>query len=169
MILGQFSTQDTLASAAIRWQTWSDWSHFDWVLPAGTLYTGPDVGGLRRGESIGGRWLGARAEGGVLPRVPYPVARSVRLALNIPTEALTFTLAQIGKPYDWTAIAGILVRRDWHEEDSWDCSELGAATVEPWVPVFGKFNRITPERLLLGMRAYQAGVRACLLSPTGRP
>lgn len=104
----------------------------------------------------------------LLPRTPYPVARAMRLALDIPAEALIFALAQIGKPYDWTAIAGVLMRRDWHEEDSWYCSELGAATVESWIPVFAKFNRVTPERLLLGMRAYQAGVRACSLSSRTR-
>lgn len=32
--------------------------------------------------------------------------------------------AQVGKPYDWTALLAMPVRGRWQEEDSWFCSEL---------------------------------------------
>lgn len=56
----------------------------------------------------------------------YPV-HEIR-PLDVPAEnelaADLWLQAQVGKPYDWTALAGIFFRRDWSEDDSWFCSEL---------------------------------------------
>lgn len=41
-----------------------------------------------------------------------------------PERALTFSEAQVGKPYDWGAVFGIVFRRNWAEDDSWFCFEL---------------------------------------------
>lgn len=66
----------------------------------------------------------------------------------------TFLRSQIGKPYDWTAIISFLIWwRDWHEEDSWTCSELVAIALSkcglfPDHLVVG-FNRITLRDILL--------------------
>lgn len=43
------------------------------------------------------------------------------------TTALLWAQDQIGKPYDWTAIFGIALLRDWQEDDAWYCSEYGIA------------------------------------------
>lgn len=138
MIRLRFSTQHALGSAAIRWFTWSEWSHVDAVLPDG-------------------RWFGARADGGVQARDPYPVARSRVLDVDLPPEALDRALSQLGKPYDRTAIAGFVLRRDWQEPDSWFCSELFAWSFRPWLPLFEHHNRVAPDDLLLALQAYQAG------------
>lgn len=41
-----------------------------------------------------------------------------------------FAFAQVGKPYDWTAIFGLVFRNSWEEEDSWYCAELAEATIK---------------------------------------
>jgi uncharacterized protein YycO len=53
--------------------------------------------------------------------------------LPLPNEeaAINFLLEQIGKPYDWTAIFGIVFRNGkWTDLDSWFCSELVEAAVK---------------------------------------
>lgn len=53
--------------------------------------------------------------------------------LPLPNEeaAISFLLEQIGKPYDWTAIFGIVFRNGkWTDLDSWFCSELVEAAVK---------------------------------------
>ncbi len=66
---------------------------------------------------------------------------------------LAFAHAQVGKPYDYTAIAGFLARRDWREDDSWFCSELQAAAFEagrrPLLNPTISINRISPGLLEL--------------------
>lgn len=41
-----------------------------------------------------------------------------------PAEAIQRARSQIGKPYDWLAIAGMFFRTGWDDTDSWVCSEL---------------------------------------------
>ncbi len=53
--------------------------------------------------------------------------------LILPKEeaATTFLINQVGKPYDWTAIFGIVFRNGkWTDLDSWFCSELVEATIK---------------------------------------
>lgn len=53
--------------------------------------------------------------------------------LPLPNEeaAINFLLEQVGKPYDWTAIFGIVFRNGkWTDLDSWFCSELVEAAVK---------------------------------------
>lgn len=38
--------------------------------------------------------------------------------------AIKFALQQVGKPYDWTALLGLVLQRNWQRADSWFCSEL---------------------------------------------
>lgn len=48
--------------------------------------------------------------------------------VDLPDEraALKFARSQVGKPYDWTAILGFLLWRDWSKTRRWYCSELAA-------------------------------------------
>ena len=41
-----------------------------------------------------------------------------------------FAHSQIGRPYDFEAIAGIALEQDWHDDSKWFCSELMAAGLE---------------------------------------
>lgn len=113
----RFITESGFVSGGIRFVTESRWSHVDIILPDGT-------------------YLGARSEGGVQIRpANYCVpTRERRYAIPVEAEALekmlTFAHAQIGKGYDFSDIAGILLREDWNSSDKWDCSMLATATAE---------------------------------------
>lgn len=132
----QFSTRPGLGSRLIRWFTWSEFSHVDFVLPGGWL-------------------LGSEAAGGVLKR-PFDAENYLHAArFSVPscsTNAIRFAETQIGKPYDFTAMLGFLSRRDWAEEGSWFCSELIYWSFEqvgfrPFRAT--QMNRITPQHLLM--------------------
>lgn len=53
---------------------------------------------------------------------------------------------QVGKPYDWTAILGMVFDRNWKEDNAWFCSEMTETYRSLWgVPVFREnARRITP-------------------------
>jgi uncharacterized protein YycO len=135
-------------SAAIRFSTRSWASHAEFVnLEAGTT-------------------LGARCTGGVQVR-PCSWDHYSRIeqfsAPNI-SHAYEWALAQVGKPYDFAAVTGIALDRNWRSHDKWFCSELIAAAFEniggiPLLstrPSVGTW-RITPRDLLLSRNLYYLG------------
>lgn len=68
----------------------------------------------------------------------------------LPNElaAKQFLYDQIGKPYDWTALLGIIVRNvKWADDDSWFCSELveGAIKAGGLDRFVEKLSRIIPQ------------------------
>lgn len=136
-----FSTTGGPVARFIQLFTWSDFSHVDAVLPDGSL-------------------LGARAQGGVRIRTAtyLGTAKTARFHVALSeaqTAAVwTFLRAQIGKPYDFTAILGLLARRDWQNEDKWFCSELiAAACAAAGSPLVRELqDRITPRDLLISPR-----------------
>jgi hypothetical protein len=76
--------------------------------------------------------------------------QSTALCFDIPNPDgfLKFVNEQIGKPYDYTAIAAFPFARDWEKPDSWHCSELGVKSaveagliIKPRIPK----SRITPR------------------------
>jgi uncharacterized protein YycO len=77
----------------------------------------------------------ARALQGVvrtqLPDFEARYTRVERLEVELPDAetALAFARAQLGKPYDWRAIFGNLLRTSWHAEDAWHCAELVEAAL----------------------------------------
>lgn len=138
MICIRFVTADDFISRGIRYVTHSPWSHVEFVTPDG-LHA-----------------LGAMHDGGVQLRPINHGTYSLDYRFLLPandeqTAAIwAYAKAQIGKPYDTTAILGILAHRDWREEDSWFCSELVSASCEkggyPIVNAPGNiFNRIVPN------------------------
>lgn len=54
------------------------------------------------------------------------------ITIDLPNEraAAEFARAQIGKRYDWTALAGMALWGDWATPDRWYCTELMAATMQ---------------------------------------
>lgn len=117
-----------------------------------------------------GRLLGAMFSGGVQARDPlydqggYTKQIRVPLLLTADEEAkfINFLHEQVGKPYDWTAVAGFYSQRDWQEDDSWFCSELMAAALAASgafpQQMAVKFSRITPRDLML-LTSVLAGAR----------
>ena len=131
-----FSTSRHPMSGVIRACTWSRWSHValidgDEVIEA----TAPD--GVRR----------------------FPVVQAidhakrgqiVSLPCRDPEAVIAAAASQLGKPYDYTAVLGIGLHRDWQEDDAWFCSELLAWAFErAGEPLFRAevMRRVTPEHL----------------------
>lgn len=131
-----FSTTHHPFSALLRAATWSRWSHV-------SLVAGPHV-------------IEAVALGGVRQvSKNYAIQRAsdyclVDLPAHKPQAIIDAARSQIGKPYDWTAVAGLGLHRDWQEEDSWFCSELVAWAAEQAGEAWFRpeaLRRITPQHL----------------------
>lgn len=105
-----------------------------------------------------GMTVGARAEGGVQIRpadyakftVIYPFSATVtdeQYAL-----AWGCLMAQVGKPYDFLADAGILCHRNWREDGHWMCADLWTFVMET-AKIIGhiadEVNFITPQHVLI--------------------
>ena len=74
--------------------------------------------------------------------------------VDLPCDFREFVIeaarSQVGKPYDPTALFGLLMHRDWQEEDRWFCSELVAwAFAQGGSPLFRAeaLHRVTPQLL----------------------
>jgi len=115
-------------------------SHVDIVLPDGSLLGARD-------DAIGGQPPGVW----IRPAGYSPWIR--RVVIEIPCTpaqeaiALEFAHAQIGKPYDRTAILAFVAGRDWREEDSWFCCELELAMLETaglCEKLYAPLNKIMP-------------------------
>ena len=154
MIQIRFVTCGDAVSDGIRAFEYGFWAtHVEALMPEGVL-------------------LGAHAAGGVQARPrDYDKSEFTReLYISIPATAAqmeafhSFLRAQVGKPYDFLAIAGIALQRDWRMEDSWICSELiASALTQPQVDIFpshiaAEFNHVTPRdvRLIASSRSTTA-------------
>jgi len=134
---------------AIRMFTHSQWSHcgFAELREDGTWIT-----------------LSAMLLGGVKYR-PLPVSHLFLTAPNI-TDAYTWARTQIGKPYDYGMISGMIMNRDWHRSNRWYCSELVAAAFDQvGSPLFNptfSVNWVTPRDILLSpsVQVIEEGVSA---------
>ncbi len=119
IIVAQFVTEKyDPESALIRWASNGEYSHVDIVLPEGTL-------------------LGARANGGVKIRnfnyAKFTAKSVVQVYVPDYDAAMNFAMSQIGKPYNYGAIADMIFGRDRgydsENQPSWFCDELLYATV----------------------------------------
>ena len=147
MIKIRFVTGNDWISNAIRVGERDGWcTHTEAVMPDGTL-------------------LGAHLDGGVQARqvgydkttakreliVELPILPSIA---NFKIEDIfyNFLVAQLGKPYDLTALAGAAFDRNWHKANSWFCSELIAAALEDCkyiYPLAAIDSHVSPRDLLL--------------------
>lgn len=155
-IIYQLATQKGIGSAVIRAFSWSEFSHVDIVLLDLPFPWWPsDVGWL-----IGARSHADTApRSGVFPRRPdyAKFTKTQKFSVAVTDEQhlafWDFIAAQVGKPYDMTAITQFVTHgeRDWTEDDSWFCSELAAAGFKAArIPFFNwdvRVNHIMPEHL----------------------
>jgi uncharacterized protein YycO len=130
-----FCRRHSLGSWAIRFFTWSPWSHCVIVEDAEHGIDSTFAhGGVRRR---------------LLSDILAECSRAVQVEVRAPDEAaaLDFARLQLGKPYDWTAIVGFIVQRNWAEPDAWFCNELAEASlVAGGRPRWrSDLNRITPR------------------------
>jgi uncharacterized protein YycO len=110
-----FTRRNTIGSYLIRAFTWSQWSHCVVV------------------ESDSSVIDSTFAHGGVCRRPLASVyAESSKVeAVDIPlpdeAAAIGYAVAQIGKPYDWKAVVGFILHRNWADDSAWFCNELAEA------------------------------------------
>lgn len=134
-------------SAAIRFSTRSWASHAEFV------------------DTQAGITLGARSIGGVKcrPCSKDHYTRVEQFTATGMSQAWEWAQQQVGKPYDFSAISGIALDRNWHDESKWFCSELVAVAFEkaghPLLSTrpSAAFYRITPRDLLLSRELFYLG------------
>lgn len=132
-----FSRSRSVQSALLRGFLWSTWSHC-------AIVEGDNV--IEADFSAGVR---------VRPLADFIADASATALVEIPAGSheavIAFARAQLGKPYDWRACIGFLVRRDWHDARRWFCSELIAgAFAAAGTPLFRlDAARITPRDLFI--------------------
>lgn len=141
-IVTQYVLENKLASRAIAWFSQGHFSHVDAVWGYGAL--------LGARNDITG---GAKASGVQLRDARY-VADALRIVrIHVPCtdeqrdKWADFLEAQVGKPYDRTAIWAFAIGRNWHDPSAWFCSELQyAAKREAGIigPGILRRNKITP-------------------------
>lgn len=123
-------------SLAVRAFTWSRWSHVALVDGYCVIEASPRDG-VTMTETEG---LLMRSREFELVDLPCRDPEAVRHA----------AASQVGRPYDWSALAGMVLRRDWQEDDAWFCSELIAwAFAQAGEPLFRSESlvRVTPQHL----------------------
>ena len=59
----------------------------------------------------------------------YPTHYFSHIVCPDEAGAMHFLEAQLGKPYDWSALLKLVFQRDWQENDRWFCSELAEAAL----------------------------------------
>lgn len=110
---GLFMRTSDIWSPIIRMTTWSPWSHVATVITKDLAYESVFKSGVVRTPL---RNILKRAT--KFEFIEYDTDNK---------KLMQFMEAQVGKPYDYTAVAGIAFHRNWQEDDSWFCSELHAA------------------------------------------
>lgn len=119
----------------IRLVTMGQWSHAALLLPNGLVIDTTLTTGVRSIPVMA--WIR-----------DYPTHQVIDIDVPDEEQTISFAMAQLRKPYDWTAIFGILLRRNWQEPDAWFCSEL----VEAALAAGGRqrfrddVSRITPHQ-----------------------
>ena len=107
-----------------------------------------------------GRLLGAHARGGVMIRQKgYDrdwVKKERIIDIPVPPKVderfHNFLYEQIGAPYDWGAVFGLWLGRNWRDPKRWFCSELIARAEEVsgyFMPLASVVYHVSPRDLLL--------------------
>lgn len=135
-----FAKSNTPISMAIRVDTWSSCSHVALLEPDGKHV------------------IEARFPQGV-QRVTLEAFIADNTSVwcrDIPCRnepaAIAWAKTQIGHKYDWSALLGFPLHRDWAHSGEWFCSELVAMAFEKGgSPLFNsdEINRITPEHMVI--------------------
>lgn len=137
-------------SWAIRAGSWSRWSHVA-MIDGDTVIESVALKGVVRTP------LAERQQSD-------PVWKISAIPCSAPDAVLAAAASQIGKPYDYTAVIGLGLHRDWQRDDAWFCSELTAwAFAQGGHPLFraDAVRRVTPQHLWM--------MEPNILQPNPRP
>lgn len=131
-----FSRNYLPGSLLIRAFTWSRWSHC-------AIIDGDDV-------------IESKIPQGVIRRPLREFIKNcseykiVTFQVESRDAVIKAANSQLGKPYDYFAVIGMVFRRDWQDKNRWFCSEFVVyALSEGGYTVFRKerLSRVTPEHL----------------------
>lgn len=131
-----FCTSNKIGAVLIRAVTWSKWSHVALLLDDGTAI-----------EAVWPKVRRVPAEEIIKNHSSYAI---VDFQGFDDQKIIDAAMSQLGKPYDITALFGLLAHRDWQETDSWFCSELLSwSFAKGGKPLFREedIHRITPQNL----------------------
>jgi len=107
-----FSRQCRPSSFLIRLFTWSQWSHVSILEDEDHIIDSTfKHGGVRRRPVLE---LVGEVSAFEVVEVPLPMEDA----------GMDFIRSQLGKPYDWTAIVGFILRENWADPAKWFCNEL---------------------------------------------
>lgn len=134
-----FTNSNKIGSFMIRWVTWSDYSHTALLIDDNTIahadFSGVHVEPIQALKDRSKNWM----------IVEYEYDRV--------DEVIKACLEQVGKPYDYTGVLGILFRDVNLQDDSkWWCSEYPAGGCnKAGKPMFQEeyMSRITPQNWLM--------------------
>lgn len=134
-----FTNSNKIGSFLIRWVTWSKYSHVALLINDNEIahadFSGVHVEPIQDLQNRSKEWMIVEYE--------YDHAE----------EAIKACLEQLGKPYDYTGIIGILLRNvDLQDDSKWWCSEyIAGGCKKVGEPLFQEeyMSRITPQHLLM--------------------
>lgn len=128
----------------IRVGTRSAWNHCDVLFDDGTLIGSTGAGGVKRIT------LDERLNCGPHEVYKYRIDE-IKLTDEEEAKARAFAEAQVGKPYDFTAVFAFALpwRENWNVKRKWFCSELVAAVINSTGRLFARkdAHRITPNNI----------------------
>ena len=123
-------------SVVIRASTWSRWSHVA-LVDGESVIEATGLHGVRRAP--------------LWDVLSHAVDHAfVDIPANDPAGIIEAAASQIGKPYDYSALLGLALHRDWQRENAWFCSELIAWAFEQnKQPLLRSevLRRVTPQHL----------------------
>jgi uncharacterized protein YycO len=134
-----FTNSNKIGSFLIRWVTWSDYSHtallIDDTRIAHADFSGVHVEDIQSLKDRSKKWM------------------IVEYEYDKVDEVIQACLEQVGKPYDYSGIVGILLRNvDLQDDSKWWCSEYPAGGCKKaGKPMFQDeyMSRITPQHWLM--------------------
>jgi len=139
MIQLRFIQENNPGGWAVRFWTWSMWSHVEFLYPTGKTLGSRPIKGVQ-----------------IRPLNYCKPSRSVVGTINCDsaTTNIIFCAAesQIGKPYDYLDILGIVTHQDWQEKNAWICSKFVLwACHQGGVDLLDadKLNRVSPRDLAM--------------------
>jgi uncharacterized protein YycO len=155
----QFAESTSIGGRIIEWYDHGRFAHVDVVYPNGDLIGARDdvVAGIPSGVQV-------------RPSTYLGDSKVFKVEIitsdNLAGKFYDFISAQIGKPYDESAIAGFVAGRNWYRTGEWFCSELVAAGLVSsgyLLPLSAPANKIAPDDLLLVL----SGLTEVQLPPIG--
>lgn len=113
----------------IRFFTWSRWQHIGIVVGDMVIEATIDRGVIETPLSVF--------------KKRYRKTHTGYIPCKSCSEALSLARQELGKPYDFRAIFGLVFRRSWESRTRWFCSELVAHTTQIFRE--DRVSRVTPE------------------------